>query len=328
MYPHKMRFFKRDQRLSKILKCFKREGSKERKYDLRVLKNTFKARQEIELLRRVCESPFFVSIVDVYENRYRNDDILLVVMEGVEEGELFDWIKSQGRTPFTERDAALIVRLIALALMHIHKINIAHRDIKPENLLYQIKNGKHSLKLTDFRYAKETSFLSCQTGVLSHIIESEKRDKLCDLWSLGVIMYTLLCGYPPFYRKHIAHPDLKELIRAGQYSFPDSEWKIVSNNAKDLVNCLLKRDASQLLTIQQVLEHPWMSCITVGHNAPLHTANLLTENENLILDISDSMSEELQMMRSPPIDIIHLKEINFLKNPLIVRRKKKKTVLK
>ena len=98
------------------------------------------------------------------------------------------------------------------------------------------KSNASLLKLTDFGFAKETVSVSLQTPcytpyyVAPEVLGPEKYDKSCDMWSLGVITYILLCGYPPFYSNHGAaiSPGMKRRIRQGQYSFPDSEWKNVS----------------------------------------------------------------------------------------------------
>merc|ERR1711997_209026 len=113
---------------------------------------------------------------------------LLVVMECMGGGELFNAIKE-----------------ICIAVKFLHDMNVAHRDLKPENLLYSSKDNLGVLKLTDFGFAKETHIRDtlqtpCYTPyyVAPEVLGPEKYDKSCDIWSLGVIMYILLCGFPPF----------------------------------------------------------------------------------------------------------------------------------
>lgn len=149
-----------------------------------------------------------VSIIDVYQNTVSNKRCLLVVMECMEGGELFDRIQKRQESPFTEREAAQTMHQICAAVRYLHSINIAHRDLKPENLLYTSPDANALLKLTDFGFAKEvnTNAMTLQTPcytpyyVAPEVLGPEKYDKSCDVWSLGVIMYILLCGFPPFYR--------------------------------------------------------------------------------------------------------------------------------
>merc|ERR1719384_969415 len=125
-------------------------------------------------------------------------------MEG---GELFNRI--QEKKSFTEKEAAEIVKDICIAVKFLHDMNIAHRDLKPENLLYTRKDNFGVLKLTDFGFAKETLTRDtlqtpCYTPyyVAPEVLGPEKYDKSCDIWSLGVITYILICGFPPFYSNH------------------------------------------------------------------------------------------------------------------------------
>lgn len=180
-------------------------------------------------------------------------------MYSMEGGELFQRIQDRAENAFTEREAAEIMHDICKAIQYLHSMDIAHRDVKPENLLYTRSDSLGVLKLTDFGFAKETTnTLSLQTPcytpyyVAPEVLGPEKYDKswystifwfvlssnnclvfdFSDLWSLGVIMYILLCGYPPFYSNHglAISPGMKKRIRAGQYDFPDPEWRHVSRD--------------------------------------------------------------------------------------------------
>ncbi|MGH0158980.1 UNVERIFIED_CONTAM: hypothetical protein FKN15_036624 [Acipenser sinensis] len=157
-------------------------------------------------------------------------------------GELFSRIQDRGDQAFTEREASEIMHSIGEAIQYLHSINIAHRDVKPENLLYTTKRPSALLKLTDFGFAKETTTHNslatpCYTPyyVAPEVLGPEKYDKSCDMWSLGVIMYILLCGYPPFYSNHglAISPGMKKRIRMGQYEFPNPEWCEVSEEGNE-----------------------------------------------------------------------------------------------
>ena len=177
----------------KVLECFDTSGEK---FALKVLKDNVKSRREIGLHWRASGCKHIVNIKDVYENTYNGQKCILVVMECMEGGELFNRI--QEKKSFNEREAAEIVKDICIAVKFLHDMNIAHRDLKPENLLYTRKDNPSVLKLTDFGFAKETLIRDtlqtpCYTPyyVAPEVLGPEKYDKSCDIWSLGVIMYIL-----------------------------------------------------------------------------------------------------------------------------------------
>jgi len=316
----------------KVLECYKK-GDRGKRFALKVLRDTVKARRELDNHWKACECPYIVRIVDIYENKYGKDNCLLIVMECMTGGELFDRIQSRSDNPFTEREAAEIVRMISSALYHLHTMNVAHRDLKPENLLYVSEAPNALLKLTDFGFAKETVAgpelqTPCYTPyyVAPEVLGPEKYDKSCDLWSLGVITYILLCGYPPFYSKHgqAISPGMKKRIRSGQYTFPDAEWKNVSNDAKDLIKGLLKTDPVQRGTIENVMDHPWIKKYDLVPATPLCTAGLLKEDEDLMAEVQDTMSIALSEMRIPEPDQMKIKPLGVgINNALMERRKQK-----
>lgn len=149
------------------------------------------------------------------------------------------------------------------AVGHCHKLNIVHRDLKPENLLYEGVAPNMTLKLADFGLAQIVSahthmHTACGTPgyVAPEIIMGKEYDREVDMWSLGVILYILLCGFPPFYEEHT--PELFKVIKKGEYDFPEPYWDDVSEEAKDLINKLLVVDPAKRLTAAQVFEHEWM----------------------------------------------------------------------
>ncbi|XP_071487402.1 MAP kinase-activated protein kinase 2-like isoform X2 [Diadema setosum] len=316
----------------KVLECYDKKTGE--KFALKVLADNSKARREVELHFRASSLAtgfpmYIVHIRDVYENMYNGQRCLLVVMECMEGGELFSRI--QERSMFTEREAAEIVRSIGLAVLHLHNMNIAHRDLKPENLLYCDKKAQSLLKLTDFGFAKETTTTNLQTPcytpyyVAPEVLGPEKYDKSCDMWSLGVIMYILLCGFPPFYSNHgmAISPGMKRRIRNGQYEFPDPEWKNVSQAAKELIKKLLKTDPAERLTIVEFMNHPWVKQYTNVPATPLHTSDVMKEEgQDQWADIQDEMTNALATMRVD-YDMIRIKDVNLSSNPLLAKRRKK-----
>lgn len=275
-----------------------------------------------------------VNIVDVYQNTVSGKRCLLVVMECMEGGELFDRIQKRQESPFTEREAAQTMHQICEAVQYLHSINIAHRDLKPENLLYTSPAPNALLKLTDFGFAKEVNLnaMSLQTPcytpyyVAPEVLGPEKYDKSCDIWSLGVIMYILLCGFPPFYSNNglAISPGMKKRIRAGQYEFPEPEWKNVSDAAKRLISAMLSVDQAKRLTIDQVMRNPWIAQYLQVPQTPLHTDRVLKEGEEQWPEVQEEFNRSLATMR---VDFEQkLKPLEASNNSLLNKRNQKKKV--
>lgn len=138
----------------KVVQCTHRRT--QQNYALKVLLDSERARREVDLHWRVSGCRYIVNIIDVYENTFKDRKCLLVVMECMEGGELFQRIQDKADGAFTEREAAQIMHEICAAVDYLHSRDIAHRDLKPENLLYTTTQPNATLKLTDFGFAKET----------------------------------------------------------------------------------------------------------------------------------------------------------------------------
>ncbi|XP_076023117.1 MAP kinase-activated protein kinase 2-like isoform X2 [Genypterus blacodes] len=312
----------------KVLEIFHKESGD--KYALKMLQECPKARREVELHWRSSPCPHIVRIVEVYENLYQGRKCLLIVMECMDGGELFSHIQDRGNHAFTEREASNIMKSIGEAIHYLHAINIAHRDIKPENLLYTSKRQDALLKLTDFGFAKEITTLNslatpCYTPyyVAPEVLGPEKYDRSCDMWSLGVIMYILLCGYPPFYSNHglAISPGMKRRIRNGQYEFPNPEWSDVPEEAKQLICHLLKTEPTQRMSITEFMNHPWINSMEVPQT-PLHTSRVLQEEQDVWEEVKEEMTSALQTMRVD-YEQIKIKTIEDSTNPLLMKRRKK-----
>ncbi|XP_015794802.1 MAP kinase-activated protein kinase 2 [Tetranychus urticae] len=314
----------------KVVECIhKKTGAK---YALKVLRDSPKARREVDLHWKASSCPQIVNIVEVYENQYRANKCLLIIMECMEGGELFTRIQERAETAFTEREAAAIMHDICEAILYLHTMDIAHRDLKPENLLYTSAGLDGKLKLTDFGFAKETSYAKslqtpCYTPYYAapEVLSSEKYDKSCDLWSLGVIMYILLCGYPPFYSNHglAISPGMKKRIRAGQYDFPEDEWRNVTKDAKDLIKKLLNTDPAKRLTIEEVMKHKWINKYLEVPQTPLCSIRVLKEDLDQWVEVQDEMTQALATMRVDYDSAIHLKKLESTNNRLLEKRKRK-----
>jgi len=309
----------------KVVECFDNSGEK---FALKVLKDNVKSRREIDLHWRASGCKHIVNIKDVYENTYNGQRCLLVVMECMEGGELFNRI--QERTAFNEREAAEIVKDICIAVKFLHDMNIAHRDLKPENLLYTRKDNLGVLKLTDFGFAKETLTRDtlqtpCYTPyyVAPEVLGPEKYDKSCDIWSLGVIMYILLCGFPPFYSNHglPISPGMKKRIRSGQYEFPKPEWTNVSSDAKDLIKGCLKTNPEERHTIDEVIRNKWIAQYNAVPPTPLLTSDVLKEENEQWPDVQQGMSLALREMRVDEDQTITVKNPKLNSNSALAKKR-------
>jgi len=314
----------------KVLECFDKNGEK---FALKVLKDNAKSRREIDLHWRASGCKHIVNIKDVFENIYNGQSCLLVVMECMDGGELFNRI--QDKKSFTEREAAEIVKDICLAVKFLHDMNVAHRDLKPENLLYTKKGNPSILKLTDFGFAKETLIRDtlqtpCYTPyyVAPEVLGPEKYDKSCDIWSLGVIMYILICGFPPFYSTHgqPISPGMKRRIRSGQYEFPKPEWSKVSSDCKDLIKGCLKTNPAERLSIDQVIESKWISQYNTVPPTPLLTSDVLKEENEQWPDVQQGMSLALKEMRVDQDQTITIKNPKINSNSALVKKRMAKKV--
>uniref|UniRef100_A0A8C6X418 non-specific serine/threonine protein kinase n=1 Tax=Naja naja TaxID=35670 RepID=A0A8C6X418_NAJNA len=313
----------------KVLECFHKVTG--RKCALKLLYDSPKARQEVDHHWRASGCPHIVHILEVYENIHHGKRCLLIIMECMEGGELFTRIQERGDQAFTEKEASEIMRDIGTGIQHLHGMNIAHRDVKPENLLYTSKEKESVLKLTDFGFAKETTIQNalqtpCYTPyyVAPEVLGPEKYDKSCDMWSLGVIMYILLCGFPPFYSNtgQAISPGMKRRIRMGQYGFPNPEWSEVSDEAKQLIRLLLKTDPTERMTISQFMNHPWINQSMVVPPTPLHTTRVLQEDKDHWDEVKEEMTSALATMRVD-YDQVKIKDLKISNNRLLNKRRKK-----
>lgn len=188
--------------------------------------------------------------------------VFYLVMELMEGGELFDRIVEKEK--YTEKEAQSVVRNLAEALDYCHDLKVVHRDLKPENLLYKSSAPDAKIKIADFGLAKllddETIMMKTACGtpgyVAPEILENKLYDSKVDMWSLGVILYILLCGFPPFYDDNNAK--LFAQIKSGKFSYPKEYWKNVTEEAKDLINRLLVVDPAARLDAKGVLAHKWL----------------------------------------------------------------------
>lgn len=229
--------------------------------------------EEWEIHRRLIHNPFVVTLLDVFET---NEEIQLIT-EYCEGGELFDAIQKKrnrahcrSRGQYAEKEAALIAKQVLLALDDIHKRGIVHRDVKPENILLVSKDESClRVKLCDFGIAKivsaaedggpatfstppararSFSFVGSDYYMAPEVIYGGRYDSAIDMYSFGVTLYILLCGFPPVFSGN----DSDEVV------FPTAYWKDVSAEAKDLTRRLLLPDTSKRISARDALAHNWI----------------------------------------------------------------------
>ncbi|XP_075226417.1 ribosomal protein S6 kinase alpha-2-like isoform X2 [Lycorma delicatula] len=237
--------------------------------------------EEVDILLRYGHHTNIVTLRDVYED----DRHVYLVMELMRGGELLDHILNQKL--FSEREASAIMHTVVSTVCYLHQHGVVHRDLKPSNLLYATEEATpESLRLCDFGFAKQLRaengllMTPCYTAnfVAPEVLKRQGYDAACDIWSLGVLLYTLLAGRTPFANGPAESP--KEILRRIGESNLDLEsgnWTSVSSEAKDLVRKMLHVDPHRRPTAVQVLQHPWL---TQRHTLPTH--RLLLQEANVI----------------------------------------------
>merc|ERR1719337_723596 len=204
------------------------------------------------------DHPNIIKLYETFED-HRN---IYLIMELSSGGELFDRIIESGH--FTEVQAAVLMQQIVRAIYYMHENHVCHRDLKPENFLFMTKEPieKTLLKIIDFGLSckfDSGQVLTTKAGTPYYVapqVLAGKYDQLSDLWSVGVIMYVMLCGYPPFFGETDA--EVLSKVRLGNFSFNAADWKNVSEDAKNLIRMLLKMNPRDRYTAEQALNHVWV----------------------------------------------------------------------
>jgi serine/threonine protein kinase len=177
----------------------------------------------------------------------------------VKGGELYDRLE---KGEFSEEGARSVMTQLLDAVTYLHSIGIVHRDLKPENVLFCEKKENSRIILTDFGIAAMPGSepMTAPSGTLGYaapeVVNRQPYDSKVDSWSLGVIAYILLVGYPP-----MNFENNEELLRSsqlGQYKFESPFWDHVSAEAKDFVASLMNPNPSKRLSCKQALRHPWI----------------------------------------------------------------------
>merc|ERR1719353_927148 len=218
---------------------------------------------EIQLLAQM-DHPNIVKLVEVFE-----DDLsVTMIMEVCSGGELFDSLAERG--DYSQRDAAVLFQQMVSAVSYCHRMGVAHRDLKLENFVFSDRSKGQVLKLIDFGLSKKysgggigrmkslvgTGYYMAPEVLNTKYNKSIKYGEKCDVWSLGVILFMMLTGMPPFDGRD--DREIMANVRAGNMTQVDPE-EFDYPQARDLLTNMLNVDASQRLSCEQVLKHPWFA---------------------------------------------------------------------
>uniref|UniRef100_A0A673ZZ80 CaM kinase-like vesicle-associated protein n=1 Tax=Salmo trutta TaxID=8032 RepID=A0A673ZZ80_SALTR len=249
-------FRAKDKNTLKMFTCkkfLKKDGRKVRKA----------AKNEILILKMVKHHNI-LQLVDVFETRKE----YFLFLELATGREVFDWILDQGY--YSERDTSNVVRQVLEAVAYLHSQRIVHRNLKLENLVY-FNRLKHSkIVISDFHLAKlENRLIKDPCGTPEYlapeVVGRQRYGRPVDCWAIGVIVYILLSGNPPFYDEmedddYDNHDkNLFRKILSGDYEFDSPYWDDISDSAKSLVASLMEVEQDQRLAAQEAINHEWIS---------------------------------------------------------------------
>jgi len=234
-------------------------------------------KREVAIMKQL-DHPHIIKLHETIEDPQN----VHMVVEYCGGGDLFDRISKAGC--LTEVQAAVTMKQLLRAVQFLHEQHVCHRDLKPEHLLFvsQEPIETNLLKVSDFAHAAK--FENGQTfqtkdGTPYYVAPETLQGRYTqtvDLWSCGIILYIMLCGYPPF--TGASDADVLANIRKGDVQFQLDDWKQVSSSATDLVRQLLQVNAAERCVAKEALKHPW-----IMHAAPGAEPVLLQHNvvENL-----------------------------------------------
>lgn len=219
--------------------------------------------KEVQLLQQM-DHPHIIRLFDVLED----DQNFHLITELCTGGELYDQVveySTQGHH-FSEYDAARILRNILDAIQYCHAQGIVHRDLKVENFLLLTSEPSSPVKIIDFGLSRQmggknnNTIMTSRVGtvyyVAPEVLTQASYTEKCDLWSIGIVAYVLLCGFPPFY--DASEVKTLQLVKEAEVEFPSPSWDDVSLPAKQFILRLLDRNVETRPTAQEALQDPWL----------------------------------------------------------------------
>ncbi|CAI4223181.1 unnamed protein product [Auanema sp. JU1783] len=283
----------------------------------------FQAQRESSILELVKGHPNIVRLIEVHSDQHH----YYIVLELLEGQELLARLRRMAK--FTEAEAAQIMKQLVSAVSYLHEKRIVHRDLKPENILFESDAVDARLRLVDFGFARQlpnaidqqlkTPCFTLQYAapeVLDVGDTLPEYNEQCDLWSLGVILFTMLSGQVPFRARSRTESatDIIQRIRQAEFSFDNDAWSTVSSDAKELIIGLLTVDPNKRLSMSQLKKHSWLhSNYTMQLGTPLMTPNRLPESAG------EAFNETLQAFLNANREGFHLLDVEAA--PLLQKRR-------
>nr|XP_040233128.2 serine/threonine-protein kinase GL21140 isoform X1 [Anopheles coluzzii] len=214
---------------------------------------------EIRVMKKL-NHPYIIQLVHDIETMKN----MYLVLELVRGGDLFDAITRVTR--FSENQSKIMMKHLASAMAYMHSLSIVHRDIKPENLLVELDSDGNVvlLKLGDFGLACEVtepllSICGTPTYVAPEILMESGYGVKIDVWAAGIILYILLCGFPPFVSPDNQQEQLFDAILNGYFDFPAPYWNNIGDSVRDLIINMLQSDPELRFSSEDILDHPWLT---------------------------------------------------------------------
>ena len=235
---------------------------------------------EIEVLRKISH-PNIINIFEIFEDNYQ----YYIMSEFCEGGELFDAITNKGY--YNEIEAAKIMKQILEAVNYLHDNGVVHRDLKPENIM--LLSNQTDLKLIDFGTVVQKPkrgkclkrFIGTSYYIAPEVIQENYNEK-CDIWSCGVILYILLCGYPPF--NGVSNRDIYNSIQFSRVNFKKDEWYDISQEAVQLITSMLDKNPETRPHANECLNHKWFKICDANVTNKLSRGNTVTTHKVKILE--------------------------------------------
>ena len=279
--------------------------------------------REVEIMYKI-NHPHIIKLI----NHFEDDDYLYLIMHYASKGQLYSLLKKQGR--FDQRTAAQYMREVISAVKYLHSFDppIIHRDIKPENILLD-ENGR--VKLADFgwsNYANTNELRKTYCGTPEYLapemIRKEGHDTSIDIWDLGVLLFELLCGKPPF--AGTSQNELFANIKKQRINWPDDIPPI----AKNLISKILKQNPKERLTLDAILSHSWFDknpvikpvliCQKIDERQWLESHMINSKNEKTKEEINNILKSKrksiMQMIRRINTQNQKVNVANVEDNPL------------
>ncbi|XP_029349145.1 ribosomal protein S6 kinase alpha-5 isoform X5 [Echeneis naucrates] len=254
------------------------------KYAVKIVSKRMEAQTQREIAAlKLCDGhPNIVKLHEIYHDQLHT----YLVLELLGGGELLERIRRKQH--FSETEASRIMRKLVSAVSHMHDVGVVHRDLKPENLLFTDESENSEIKIIDFGFARlkppDNQLLKTPCFTLQYaapeILKYDGYDESCDLWSLGVILYTMLSGQVPFQcqEKSLTHTSAEEImkkIKQGDFSFSGEAWRNVSQQAKDLIQELLTVDPNKRIKMCGLRYNAWLQDDSQLSSNPLMTPDIL-----------------------------------------------------